>query len=408
MMEIKAFKAIRPKKELASEIAALPYDVYSVKEAREIIKKNPKSFLQVDLPAATVDDEVKNLNEIALLNFNNLKKKGYFYKEDRDKLYIYSLTMKGKTQVGLVACASIDEYLEGKIKKHEFTRKDKEADRVDHVDKLDANTGPIFLTYKSLDEINKIIYSEIKEIPEIDFRTEDGVNHKIWTIEDEDTIEKLITLFKNVENFYIADGHHRCASAVKVGLKRREENKDYTGNEEFNYFLSLIFPSKEVEIMDYNRVVKDLNNFTEKEFLEKLRENFEVEVAKTSPYKPEGKGCFGMYLSDNWYKLKVKDELVKDDIIERLDVSILQNLVLDKILGIKNPRTDERIDFVGGIRGLYELEKRTREDMQIAFSLYPTSLEELFEVADAGEVMPPKSTWFEPKPLSGLFIHELK
>ncbi|WP_211660189.1 DUF1015 domain-containing protein [Peptoniphilus faecalis] len=407
-MEIKAFKAIRPKKELASEIAALPYDVYSVKEAREIIKKNPKSFLQVDLPAATVDDEVKNLNEIALLNFNNLKKKGYFYKEDRDKLYIYSLTMKGKTQVGLVACASIDEYLEGKIKKHEFTRKDKEADRVDHVDKLDANTGPIFLTYKSLDEINKIIYSEIKEIPEIDFRTEDGVNHKIWTIEDEDTIEKLITLFKNVENFYIADGHHRCASAVKVGLKRREENKDYTGNEEFNYFLSLIFPSKEVEIMDYNRVVKDLNNFTEKEFLEKLRENFEVEVAKTSPYKPEGKGCFGMYLSDNWYKLKVKDELVKDDIIERLDVSILQNLVLDKILGIKNPRTDERIDFVGGIRGLYELEKRTREDMQIAFSLYPTSLEELFEVADAGEVMPPKSTWFEPKPLSGLFIHELK
>lgn len=407
-MEIKAFKAIRPKKELASEIAALPYDVYSVKEAREIIKKNPKSFLQVDLPAATVDDEVKNLNEIALLNFNNLKKKGYFYKEDRDKLYIYSLTMKGKTQVGLVACASIDEYLEGKIKKHEFTRKDKEADRVDHVDKLDANTGPIFLTYKSLDEINKIIYSEIKEIPEIDFRTEDGVNHKIWTIEDEDTIEKLITLFKNVENFYIADGHHRCASAVKVGLKRREENKDYTGNEEFNYFLSLIFPSKEVEIMDYNRVVKDLNNFTEKEFLEKLRENFEVEVAKTSPYKPEGKGCFGMYLSDKWYKLKVKDELVKDDIIERLDVSILQNLVLDKILGIKNPRTDERIDFVGGIRGLYELEKRTREDMQIAFSLYPTSLEELFEVADAGEVMPPKSTWFEPKPLSGLFIHELK
>ncbi|OLR64934.1 DUF1015 domain-containing protein [Peptoniphilus porci] len=407
-MEIKAFKAIRPKKELASEIAALPYDVYSVKEAREIIKKNPKSFLQVDLPAATVDDEVKNLNEIALLNFNNLKKKGYFYKEDRDKLYIYSLTMKGKTQVGLVACASIDEYLEGKIKKHEFTRKDKEADRVDHVDKLDANTGPIFLTYKSLDEINKIIYSEIKEIPEIDFRTEDGVNHKIWTIEDEDTIEKLITLFKNVENFYIADGHHRCASAVKVGLKRREENKNYTGNEEFNYFLSLIFPSKEVEIMDYNRVVKDLNNFTEKEFLEKLRENFEVEVAKTSPYKPEGKGCFGMYLSDKWYKLKVKDELVKDDIIERLDVSILQNLVLDKILGIKNPRTDERIDFVGGIRGLYELEERTREDMQIAFSLYPTSLEELFEVADAGEVMPPKSTWFEPKPLSGLFIHELK
>lgn len=407
-MNIKAFKAIRPKKELASEIAALPYDVYSVKEAREIINKNPKSFLKVDLPAATVDGEVKNLNEIALLNFNNLKKKGYFYKEDRDKLYIYSLTMKGKTQVGLVACTSIDEYLDGKIKKHEFTIKDKEADRVDHVDKLDANTGPIFLTYKSVDEINKIIYSEIKKTPEINFNTKDGVNHKIWTIEDEDTLEKLILLFKNVENFYIADGHHRCASAVKVGLKRREEKKNYTGNEEFNYFLSLIFPSIEVEIMDYNRVVKDLNNFTENEFLEKLRENFEVEVAKTSPYKPEGKGYFGMYLNDKWYKLKVKDEFVKDDIIEKLDVSILQNLVLDKILGIKNPRTDERIDFVGGIRGLHELEKRTREDMKIAFSLYPTSLEELFEVADAGEVMPPKSTWFEPKPLSGLFIHELK
>lgn len=407
-MIIRGFKAVRPKREFAEEVAALPYDVYSVDEAREIINKNPKSFLQVDLPAATLDEDIENLNEVALSNFNSLKDEGYFYKEDKNKLYIYQLTMKGKSQVGLVASSSVDEYLNGKIKKHEFTRKEKEADRINHVDKLDANTGPIFLTYRAVDEINKIIEEETSKAPELDFTTEDGVNHKVWTINDMTKVSKLIEEFKKVENFYIADGHHRCASAAKVGVKRREENKDYTGEEEFNYFLSILFPSNEVEIMDYNRVVKDLNGLTEEEFLEKLKENFEVELSKTSPYKPEAKGNFGLYLNGKWYKLKVKEEFVKDDIIERLDVSILQNLVLDKILGIKDPRTDARIDFVGGIRGLKELEKRTKEDMKIAFALYPTSLDELFEVADAGEVMPPKSTWFEPKPLSGLFIHELK
>lgn len=407
-MIIRGFKAVRPKREFAEEVAALPYDVYSVDEAREIINKNPKSFLQVDLPAATLDEDIENLNEVALSNFNSLKDKGYFYKEDKNKLYIYELTMNGKSQVGLVASSSVDEYLNGKIKKHEFTRKEKETDRINHVDKLDANTGPIFLTYRAVDEINKIIEEETSKAPELDFTTEDGVNHKVWTINDMTKVSKLIEEFKNVENFYIADGHHRCASAAKVGVKRREENKDYTGDEEFNYFLSILFPSNEVEIMDYNRVVKDLNGLTEEEFLEKLKENFEVELSKTSPYKPEAKGNFGLYLDGKWYKLQVKEEFVKDDIIERLDVSILQNLVLDKILGIKDPRTDARIDFVGGIRGLKELEKRTREDMKIAFALYPTSLDELFEVADAGEVMPPKSTWFEPKPLSGLFIHELK
>jgi len=407
-MIIKVFKAVRPKRELANEIAALPYDVYSEDEARKIIEKNPKSFLQVDLPAATLTKKVENLNEVALENLNNLKSKGYFYKEDKDKLYIYALTMKGNTQVGLVACSSIDEYLNGKIKKHEFTRKEKEADRINHVDTLDANTGPIFLTYRAVDEINQIIEKEVTKNPEIDFTTEDGVNHKIWTIDDDNTINALVKEFKKVPNFYIADGHHRCTSAVKVGIKRREEVEDYTCEDEFNYFLSLIFPSNEVEIMDYNRVVKDLNNLTEEEFLEKLKEYFIVEKAETSPYKPESKGYFGLYINDKWYKLKVKEEFIPKDIIGKLDVSILQNLVLDKILDIKDPRTDERIDFVGGIRGLKELEKRTKEDMKIAFALYPTSLEELFEVADNGEVMPPKSTWFEPKPLSGLFIHDLK
>lgn len=412
MVKIRTFKAVRPKKEYAKEIAALPYDVYSEEEAREIINKNPKSFLAVDLPIATIDENCKNtsheLNNIALKNFNKMKDLGYFYKEDRGKLYIYQLNMKGKSQNGLICTTSIDEYLEGIIKKHEYTRKEKEEDRINHVDTLDANTGPIFLTYKSNEEIKKIIEKQIQKKPEVEFTSEDQVSHKIWTIDDEKTIDQIIFEFGKIDNLYIADGHHRAASAVKVGLKRRSKKINYTGEEEFNYFLSVLFPADQVNVMAYNRVVKDLNDLSPKEFLEKMKDDFYIEEAPKSPYQPIEKGTFGMLLAKKWYKLKVKENSFKKDPISSLDVSILQNLVLDKILDIKDPRTDKRIDFVGGIRGLIELEKRTEEDMILAFSLFPTSLEELFAVADEGLIMPPKSTWFEPKPRSGLFIHELK
>lgn len=412
MVKIRTFKAVRPKKEYAKEIAALPYDVYSEEEAREIINKNPKSFLAVDLPIATIDENCKNtsheLNNIALKNFNKMKDLGYFYKEDRGKLYIYQLNMKGKSQNGLICTTSIDEYFEGIIKKHEYTRKEKEEDRINHVDTLDANTGPIFLTYKSNEEIKKIIEKQIQKKPEVEFTSEDQVSHKIWTIDDEKTIDQIIFEFGKIDNLYIADGHHRAASAVKVGLKRRSKKINYTGEEEFNYFLSVLFPADQVNVMAYNRVVKDLNDLSPKEFLEKMKDDFYIEEAPKSPYQPIEKGTFGMLLAKKWYKLKVKENSFKKDPISSLDVSILQNLVLDKILDIKDPRTDKRIDFVGGIRGLIELEKRTEEDMILAFSLFPTSLEELFAVADEGLIMPPKSTWFEPKPRSGLFIHELK
>lgn len=412
MVKIRTFKAVRPKKEYAKEIASLPYDVYSEEEAREIINKNPKSFLAVDLPIATTDENCKKisqeLNKIALKNFNKMKDLGYFYKEDRGKLYIYQLTMKGKSQNGLICTTSIDEYLEGIIKKHEYTRKEKEEDRINHVDTLDANTGPIFLTYKSNEEIKKIIERQIQKKPEVEFTSEDQVSHKIWTIDDEKTIDQIIFEFGKIDNLYIADGHHRAASAVKVGLKRRSKKINYTGEEEFNYFLSVLFPSDQVNVMAYNRVVKDLNDLSPKEFLEKMKDDFYIEEAPKSPYQPIEKGTFGMLLAKKWYKLKVKENSFKKDPISSLDVSILQNLVLDKILDIKDPRTDKRIDFVGGIRSLIELEKRTEEDMILAFSLFPTSLEELFDVADEGLIMPPKSTWFEPKPRSGLFIHELK
>lgn len=412
MVKIRTFKAVRPKKEYAKKIAALPYDVYSEEEAREIINKNPKSFLAVDLPIATIDENCKNtsheLNNIALKNFNKMKDLGYFYKEDRGKLYIYQLTMKGKSQNGLICTTSIDEYLEGIIKKHEYTRKEKEEDRINHVDTLDANTGPIFLTYKSNGEIKKIIERQIQKKPEVEFTSEDQVSHKIWTIDDEKTIDQIIFEFGKIDNLYIADGHHRAASAVKVALKRRSKKINYTGEEEFNYFLSVLFPADQVNVMAYNRVVKDLNDLSPKEFLEKMKDDFYIEEAPKSPYQPIEKGTFGMLLVKKWYKLKVKENSFKKDPISSLDVSILQNLVLDKILDIKDPRTDKRIDFVGGIRGLIELEKRTEEDMILAFSLFPTSLEELFDVADEGLIMPPKSTWFEPKPRSGLFIHELK
>ncbi|WP_138159964.1 DUF1015 domain-containing protein [Peptoniphilus catoniae] len=410
MATIKPFKAIRPVNSSASRIAALPYDVYSVEEAKEEIKRENLSFLKVDLPLASLEENSqinkKDINLKALNNFKEMVNQGYFVKDKEDCFYLYRLESSDHSQTGLVCTTSVDEYLNDTIKKHEYTRSDKEEDRTDHIDKLDANTGLIFLTYRTKADIKNIIENVKKSDPYVDFISPDGVRHSLWLIKDKSTIEKLIEAFKKVENLYIADGHHRSASAVKVAQARRKEFPNYGGNEEFNYFMSILFDSDSVKIYDYNRVVKDLNNNSPKELLKKLSKDFDI-LKVNKAYKPQSKGQFGMYLNGDWYKLTYRGEEIKDP-IAKLDVSILQNKILSPYLGIRDPRTDNRIDFIGGIRGMEELEKRVKSDMKVAFSLYPTSLEEVMGIADLNFVMPPKSTWFEPKPRSGLFIHELK
>ena len=315
--------------------------------------------------------------------------------------------MDGRAQTGLVACSSIDDYANGVIKKHENTRADKEVDRINHVDKCDAQTGPIFLAYRANAVINEVIGKVKKEAAVYDFVSEDGVRHAVWKIGEVADIETIQNEFDKINQIYIADGHHRAASAVKVGMKRREENPGFDGTEEFNFFLSVLFPDEELFIMPYNRVVKDLNGNSKEEFLEKVSTCYEVKKVVTEAYGPEVKDKVGMYLDGEWYELTAKDEIKSDDPVDGLDVSVLQNNLLSPILGIGDPRVDKRIDFIGGIRGLKELERRCSLDMIVAFSMYPTSIEELFDVADAGLLMPPKSTWFEPKLRSGLFIHKL-
>ncbi len=411
MSVIRPFKAVRPKNEYASKVAALPYDVMNSEEAREAVKGKPYSFIhvdkaEVDLPPDTyIYDEKVYIK--AKENLEKLKNDGVLTKDKKPLLYVYRQVMDGRVQTGLVGCASIDDYLNNVIKKHELTREDKERDRINHVDYCDANTGPIFLTYKGNREIDDIINKYVKKEPWCDFLS-DNVKNAAWVIDDERDIEKLVNLFKKVPCLYIADGHHRAASAVKVGLKRREKFPSYDGTEEFNYFLAVYFKSEDLSIMDYNRVIADLNELTEDEIIEKISEKFYIKKAETAPYRPESKHTFGMYLKKEWYKLKAKDgSFNEDDPVENLDVSILQNNIIESVFGISDPRTDARIDFVGGIRGLSELERRCETDMKAAFSLYPTSIDDLMAIADAGKTMPPKSTWFEPKLLSGLFIHEL-
>ena len=415
MATIRPFMAIRPASNYAKDVAALPYDVMNSEEAREMVKDKPWSFLhvdkaEVDLPVGTdiYSDEVY---QKAKENLENMIGHGVIGQDLLPNLYIYRLPMNGKSQTGLVCCTSVDEYIDGTIKKHELTRADKEADRIRHVDYCDANTGPIFLTYRKNEAISTIV-NAFKEnnAPVYDFITEDGITNTVWVIDDKKITDTLCTEFGKIDYLYIADGHHRCASAVKVGQKRREANPDYTGNEEFNFFLAVAFPEDELEIMDYNRVMKDLNGYSEEEFITKLSEKFTVEAYEgEGQYKPEKKHTFGMYLGKKWDKVTAKEGTFNaDDPVEGLDVSILQNNCITPIFGISDPRTDKRIDFVGGIRGLGELERRCKADMRIAFSMYPTSLTELMDIADAGKVMPPKSTWFEPKLLSGLFIHKLK
>lgn len=411
MATIKPFQCIRPREDLADRIAALPYDVYNRQEAKEVVAKNDLSFLKIDRAETQFDDSVDTYADCVYQKAHDMLwdmvKDGSFVTDEERVYYIYELTMDGRSQTGIVACSSIDDYQNNVIKKHENTRADKEVDRIRHVDTCEAQTGPIFLAYRSHQAINDVVAEKMAEKALYDFTAEDGVRHAVWKIAEADKVEIIENAFAQIDSIYIADGHHRAASAVKVGLKRREACSDYTGAEEFNYFLSVLFPNDQLMIMDYNRVVKDLNGNTKEEFLEKVAEKFHVEEVAEA-YKPEAKGNVGMYLEGQWYKLTAKPEITSKDPVEGLDVSILQKEVLTPVLGIGDPKTDKRIDFVGGIRGLKELERRANSDMKVAFSMYPTSIDELFDVADANLLMPPKSTWFEPKLRSGLFIHSLK
>ena len=414
MAVVKAFKAVRPSKELAEKVAALPYDVMNSDEARVMVENNPYSFLHVDKAEIDLDPSIDHYDvkvyEKASSNLCDMIAKGVFIREDKECLYIYKEVMNGRSQVGIVGCTSIDDYMNNVIKKHEHTRADKEQDRINHVDYCNANTGPIFLTYRANDVINSTVNSFVaNNNPVYDFTSEDGVSHTVWVIEDSAIIATLVKEFAATDYLYIADGHHRAASAVKVGMKRRAENKDYTGSEEYNFFLSVIFPDSELYIMDYNRVVKDLNGNTSNEFLAKVSEKFDVEAyTGSNEFKPSEKHTFGMFLDNKWYKLTAKGGSFDEcDPVDRLDVSILQNNLLNPILGILDPRTDKRIDFIGGIRGLGELERRVNSDMRVAFSMHATTIDDLMAIADAGKVMPPKSTWFEPKLRSGIFVHEI-
>lgn len=411
MAIFRAFRAFRPSAENQALIPALPYDVMNTEEAREMVKGNPLSFLHID--KAQIDFEIgfdqysQQVYDRARDNLLKLEKSGDLIQENSPCLYIYRQVMNGRSQTGIVGCASIDDYKNNVIKKHEHTLAKKEQDRINHVNTCDANTGPIFLTYRRSNEINDAVYSWIRNHKSVYDFTADKVKQTVWVIDDKKTVETLQNAFAKVGSLYIADGHHRCASAVKVGELRRKQNPNYTGNEEFNFFLAVAFPDEDLSIMDYNRVVKDLNGNSLNEFIKKIEEKFTVSRLPGRK-KPDRKHTFSMFTHGNWYCLEAKDGTFNaDDPVERLDVSILQNNLLSPILGIDNPKTNERIEFIGGIRGLSELEKRVKSDMKIAFAMYPTTVDDLMSIADAGKIMPPKSTWFEPKLLSGLFIHHL-
>lgn len=406
MADIRPFCAVRPSVELADKIAALPYDVYNRAEACKIVKENPLSFLKIDRAETNFDDSVSTYADEVYAKAKELIEtmiaEGQFV-EDIDRCYyIYRLTMNGRAQSGIVACSSIDDYCNNVIMKHENTREEKEVDRIRHIDTTNCQTGPIFLAFRDVATITSIMKEEQAKTPLYCFTADDGIEHCVWKITDADNNANLQTAFSMMDKIYIADGHHRCASAVKVGLQRRKDGVE----QESDHFLSVLFPESELKILDYNRVLKDLNGKTAKDIIAEVEEHFVVEEAEAA-VAPAKKGEFGMLLDDKWYKLTIKDEFTSDDSVEGLDVSLLQDYVLDPIFGIKNPKTDNRIDFVGGIRGLGELERRNKLDCCAAFSMYPTSIGELFAVADEGKLMPPKSTWFEPKLRSGLFIHKI-
>ena len=410
-MKLKPFKAIRPRKTLVSQVSSLPYDVYSEAEAREIVKQNPRSFLTVVRPETVFPEGVDPSGEEVYLKACELIDENIAegnYKEDPESYYVYRLVMNGRAQTGLVACFSVDDYLESRIKKHELTRADKEDDRTRHIDICNAQTGLIFLTFGEGDEARKILREAVKEEPLYDFVSIDNVGQSVWKIDDPEKVETITKAFSRISALYIADGHHRTASAAAVCQMRREDNPGYTGEEEFNYFMAVAFPCEELLVMPYYRVVSDLNGLSSEEFLSELEKKFTIEKKPLGAlYEPARQGEIAMFLDDVWYKLVARAEILKEDAIGSLDVTMLQDNVLGPILGIGDIRTDKRIDFIGGIRGTAELEKRCREDMKVAFALHHTTVEQMIRIADEGQIMPPKSTWFEPKLQSGMFIHRI-
>lgn len=412
MAVVRPFKCVRPAGELAAREAALPYDVYNRQEAFEEVEREPLSFLAIDRSDTAFPDSVGSYEpcvyEKAREIFADRIETGALLEDPEAAFYLYELTMDGRSQTGLVGCSAVDDYVNGVIRKHENTREEKELDRIRHIDTLDAQTGPIFLTYRPVKRLKELVALAKEAEPLYDFVSSDGIGHRVWRIADPKVCGEIGAEFGRIPETYIADGHHRAASAVKVALKRRAQYPDADSDAEFNYFLSVLFPSDELMILPYNRVVRDLNGHSEEEFMELISRDFEVRRVGAEACSPKKKGSFGMYLDGVWYELTIKEGLVPADPVGSLDVSILQDRLLGPVLGIMDPRTDNRISFVGGIRGLSELERRTKEDMRIAFSMYPTSMEELLSVADAGLLMPPKSTWFEPKLRSGIFIHRLK
>lgn len=412
MTIFRPFQCIRPRADLVSSIAALPYDVYNSAEARAVVEQNPLSFLAIDR-AETLFPEGTDMYSEQVYNKAHEKlqamiQDGLFVKDKKTGYYLYELTMEGRTQTGWVGCSSVDDYENQIIRRHENTRADKEQDRIRHISTLSAQTGPIFLAYRSHAALDSIMAVLKKADPLYDFTADDKVRHRVWKVTDEKILWQIQNAFAEIPHTYIADGHHRAASAVRVALNQRSMYPDYDGSEEFNYFLSVAFPDNQLHIMDYNRVIKDLNGYTPDEFLKALQAGFAIEECGSSPVSPSRKQEFGMYMNGKWYRITQKSPICSDDPTGSLDVTILQKEILEPLLGIHDPKTDSRIRFIGGIRGLTELQELT--DTQgdgAAFSMYPTSMQELLAVADANLLMPPKSTWFEPKLRSGLFIHQI-
>lgn len=413
MVKIKAFKGIRPPKEMAKEVASRPYDVLNSVEAKA--EAGEKSLLHIIKPEIDfdpiIDEHSQEAYDKAVENFKKWRANGWLVKENKEMYYVYAQTMSGRTQYGLVACCHFEDYMEGKIKKHELTRPDKEEDRMIHVRNQNANIEPVFFAYPAVKEMDVIVEKVVKNnAPVYDFVAEDGFGHHFWLIEDDAVNKRITEIFAEVPALYVADGHHRTAAAARVGQEKKNANANHTGEEEYNYFLAVIFPDNQLKIIDYNRVVKDLNGLTEAQLLDALNVDFEVKEMGADVYTPSKLHNFSMYLGGKWYSLTAKPGTYNDnDPIGVLDVTVLSNLVLDKILGIKDLRTDKRIDFVGGIRGLGELKKRVDSgEMKVAFALYPVTMQQLINISDTGNIMPPKTTWFEPKLRSGLVIHELE
>lgn len=411
-MKIKPFAGVRPPKEIAAEVASRPYDVLNSVEAKQ--EAGEKSLLHIIKPEIDfdpiADEHSQAVYDKAVENFKLWQERGWLRQDNKEMYYIYAQTMDGRTQYGLVAAANVDDYMSGKIKKHELTRKDKEDDRMIHVRIQNANIEPVFFAYPDVPEMNKIVEDFVaNNTPEYDFTAADGFGHKFWVINDDAINARITEIFKNIPALYVADGHHRTAAAARVGAEKREQNPNHTGNEEYNYFLAVIFPESQLKVIDYNRVVKDLNGLSPEQFLAELEKSFEVKEMGAEIYKPTKLHNFGMYMNGKWYSLTARPGTYNDnDPIGVLDVTVLSNLVFDKILNLGDLRTSKRIDFVGGIRGLGELQKRVDSgEMAVAFALYPVTMRQIIDIADTGNIMPPKTTWFEPKLRSGLVIHKL-